>query len=818
MHYPYPNKNLRHQGDLAIHDLVKELKRQSDVHQGSIQPITCFLVNYAIASSFIHPIGNRNRQKIKIEDIWGSTEIVAPALEHWSRIIQDSSASVPQTTFRSLERICSILFQKSYFWDAFSLISENALHYTSSDTKLMSKSFLGRFPTPFALANYLLEKMLENYLQKATIEETLGISLLDPAAGSGTFVGIAYDMLLAHYRRMKGELSEVGFSDLSIPEIILRKNLYAVDITEGSRENLSFGIRLRSLCYNAELPEEMPNFRIGNALLDVPHQTKATPNFLWQSNSESRSSLISNRSETAEIDLLAEKIILFPEGDGPRFRPFLWQREFPEIFLKKENPGFDMIAGNPPYVNIERLTRAEYKFFTNKNPSIYKTAIRRFDLYVLFLEKIITDLLRNKGKFGLILSDKLLTESYSKEIRRLILSKVRINEIVDLRKWITFPGVAARTIMLRGQVKDPEDSQLTVRIPEKDPLISEIKNGRVYSIQQKAFRKVPNYMFRLRWDHFRDALTDHIHSVSLPLGNFCYVSWGAQPGQVKRVIYQKVGDHCLNSQQSCPKHKYRCSPALCKMLIKGRDVNHYKIDYRDRLLLYDPILLNRPAFPQLFEDEKILVREVSGNRGLIAALDTEGYYTDHSLSCIILKKSLVGMSLEDARRRGISFCLDKNRVDEENSFSIKFIHFDQKDESPAYTRGTTVYREDLHSSFGLGALLAILNSSLLGFYFREYLSGGLNVFPGHLKQLPIPKKITGNNTSISPIIERAARFLQGDENQQNPLRLELLRAIDRLVYTLYDISDEWIMKIEKQNPTQCDLPSYGESLCCAENI
>ncbi|MFW9914254.1 MAG: Eco57I restriction-modification methylase domain-containing protein [Candidatus Thorarchaeota archaeon] len=818
MHYPYPDKSLRYQVDIAIHNLVKELKRQPDIHDGSIQPITCFLVNYAVASCFKHSIGNRSRQRIKIEDIWGSMSIIAPTLERWSGLIQDSSGiSIPRATFRSLERICNMLFRKSYFWDAFTLISENALHHTSSNTKLTSKSSLGRFPTPFALANYLLEKMLENCLQKATIEEILQISFLDPAAGSGTFVGIAYDILLAHYRRMEEELGEIGFSDLSIPEIILRNNLYAVDITEGSRESLSFGIRLRSLCCNAEPPEEMPNFRIGNALLDAPHQKKAIANFLLQSNSGSRSSLVSNRNEKAAIDLLAEKIIPFPKGNGPRFKPFLWQREFPDIFLKKDNPGFDLIAGNPPYVNIERLTRAEYKFFTNKNPKIYKTAVRRFDLYVLFLEKILTDLLRNKGKFGLILSDKLLTETYAKEIRRLILSKVRIDEIVDLRNWITFPGVAARTIMLRGEVKDPADSQITVRIPEKDPLISEIENGRTCTIRQKAFRKIPNYMFRLRWDHFRDVLTDHIHSMSLPLGNFCYVSWGAQPGQVKRVIYQKVGDQCINPHQNCPKHKKGCSPALCKMLIKGRDVDHYKIEYRDRLLLYDPVLLNRPAFPQLFENEKIVVREVSGNRGLIAALDTKGYYTDHSLSCIILKKSLVGMPLEDARRRGIKFCLDKKRLEKGDNFSKKFAHFDQKDESPAYTRGTTVHREDLHSSFGLGALLAILNSSLLGFYFREYLSGGLNVFPGHIKQLPIPRNLSsGSNAAISNIIERAARFLQADKNQQNPLRMELLRAIDRLVYTLYNISDEWITKIEKS--AQCDLPSYDESLHYAKNI
>ncbi|MHA2232950.1 MAG: hypothetical protein ACXAB4_10695, partial [Candidatus Hodarchaeales archaeon] len=73
MHKPYPSKELRSKIDTAIIRLVNELRDKSNLHKTSIQPITCFVVNSAIASSLIGAKINTNSQKIRVEDLYQIT-------------------------------------------------------------------------------------------------------------------------------------------------------------------------------------------------------------------------------------------------------------------------------------------------------------------------------------------------------------------------------------------------------------------------------------------------------------------------------------------------------------------------------------------------------------------------------------------------------------------------------------------------------------------------------------------------------------------------------------------------------------------------
>ncbi|HUU88696.1 MAG TPA: DNA methyltransferase, partial [Candidatus Glassbacteria bacterium] len=60
---------------------------------------------------------------------------------------------------------------------------------------------------------------------------------------------------------------------------------------------------------------------------------------------------------------------------------FHWELEFPEIFFEggapKENPGWDAVVGNPPYVSSVGFLDIDREYFMN----IYETAIKRFDIY-----------------------------------------------------------------------------------------------------------------------------------------------------------------------------------------------------------------------------------------------------------------------------------------------------------------------------------------------------------------------------------------------------------------------------------------------------
>jgi hypothetical protein len=64
-------------------------------------------------------------------------------------------------------------------------------------------------------------------------------------------------------------------------------------------------------------------------------------------------------SLTDEVLLpLRQKALALLSSDGvhPPRRPFHWLVEFPEVFLSTERPGFDALAGNPPFIGGQKIT------------------------------------------------------------------------------------------------------------------------------------------------------------------------------------------------------------------------------------------------------------------------------------------------------------------------------------------------------------------------------------------------------------------------------------------------------------------------------
>ena len=86
-------------------------------------------------------------------------------------------------------------------------------------------------------------------------------------------------------------------------------------------------------------------------------------------------------------------------GDHP-IRPFHWEIEFPEVF-SRENPGFDAIVGNPPFLGGKRIKTACGENFRDWLPTLHEHASSNADLVAQFFRRAFT-LSRELGTFGLI--------------------------------------------------------------------------------------------------------------------------------------------------------------------------------------------------------------------------------------------------------------------------------------------------------------------------------------------------------------------------------------------------------------------------------
>ena len=91
--------------------------------------------------------------------------------------------------------------------------------------------------------------------------------------------------------------------------------------------------------------------------------------------------------------------------------------------------GFDVVIGNPPYVDSETMTRDNPEFRATLR-TIYSSTRGNWDLFVPFVEKGML-LLRRDGIFSYIIPNKLIGAKYTETLRELLLSQ----EVIEIRDY-----------------------------------------------------------------------------------------------------------------------------------------------------------------------------------------------------------------------------------------------------------------------------------------------------------------------------------------------------------------------------------------------
>jgi adenine-specific DNA-methyltransferase len=139
---------------------------------------------------------------------------------------------------------------------------------------------------------------------------------------------------------------------------------------------------------------------------------------------------------------------------------FEWRFEFPEV-LNDEGDfvGFDVVIGNPPYVNAMELKKSlsepEYHFYKNN----FTTAKGSIDLYIYFFE-LGYKILRTNYFIHYISPNRFLSASYGLALRELILNKTSLLKIGDYSNVKVFKEASTYPITTLFQ-KVPNNHNLT---------------------------------------------------------------------------------------------------------------------------------------------------------------------------------------------------------------------------------------------------------------------------------------------------------------------------------------------------------------------
>lgn len=106
----------------------------------------------------------------------------------------------------------------------------------------------------------------------------------------------------------------------------------------------------------------------------------------------------------------------FLELKNKSIKPFfIWKLEFPEIF--KQNDGFDIVIGNPPYIDSETMVKKgliKEREFIRKN---YKFVSGNWDIYIAFFERGL-GLLKENGDLIFITPDKWISKNFGLNFRK----------------------------------------------------------------------------------------------------------------------------------------------------------------------------------------------------------------------------------------------------------------------------------------------------------------------------------------------------------------------------------------------------------------
>jgi len=630
---------------------------------------------------------------------------------------------------------------------------------------------------------------------KELVLRFISIKILDPACGSGSFLIKAIRIIVKRYKELSrliegyikkysnyagtldlpqeartklellSEISEIigPKKDRELIARILVRHIHGVDLDKRALEVAKVNIWLEAIKLTPKefrydkLPPDtnyiLPNLQMnlcnGDSLVGLPMES--TIEYLRENYRADITKLCRLRrnylenpmepkfaEEAEELkhkirNMLKEKFTQFletkniPTQISDETRPFHWALEFWYGFfdekgtpLLEDSRGFDIVLGNPPYVENKRLSPLTKKYL--QNCGTYRTAYKLFDYAVPFIERAL-QLLNQGGRFGYIVTNKFTVTDYGIKIREILAKDTTIEQILDVSYLPVFKGTAIYPIILIfTKLKPPEEHEIMIapKVSSEDDIF-QIKYRHIKT-RQTAILKTPGYIFDISGNIL---LCEKIRSLDIiSLKEIASIGYRF----LKFTGWSELLENVTDQRPNAPHLKF----------IGCRNIEPYLINWDSELRLAGRSFRNsylvKPSQVdenkwKLLELPKILIREVGIK--LTAALDENGEYGN-----------LTGVY--------------------------------------------ALY--DLNSNYEPRFLLALLNSSLLDFYYKSlygstHMAGGyLNFHGSYIKNLPLIQAKAIQQKTIAGYV----------------YRLELLKKIRCILFKLWK---EWSTRLKNDEFT-----------------
>jgi len=419
--------------------------------------------------------------------------------------------------------------------------------------KVSRRKEQGIYYTPTYVVDYIVRNTLGPALKSSKEPDSDRLKVLDMACGSGSFLLRAFDLFDEFHRSHDPDYSQSQLdldseaTKVTTKSRILQSNLFGVDLDPKAVEITQLNLLLKAAEAKHRLPDLRNNIRIGNSLIDDP-------------------AIAGEQS-------------------------FRWEERFETI---TSAGGFDVIVGNPPYLNVKRgFFKQEQDWLEHRYS---ETAQGQYDLYRLFVQRGI-ELLRPGGRLGFIIPRRAFTNENEIFLRRYILDRCTVELLSDAGAAFESASVETGVIVLRKARAPPKHQIRRERLPTDgtEVLLSE-------SVPQQSIREDPNLTFNLQTSKAADTIIRRIETDALRLGTIAKITRGVEAGKRSKFI--------TSLDTGYP-------------LVFGEEVTSFSIDWRPKWIDFranDPLTFK--ALDLYTRKPKLLIRRVGDE--LVAAVDYDG--------------------------------------------------------------------------------------------------------------------------------------------------------------------------------------------------
>jgi len=281
---------------------------------------------------------------------------------------------------------------------------------------------------------------------------------------------------------------------------------------------------------------------------------------------------------------------------------FEWRFEFPEVLDENGNfIGFDVIIGNPPYINVVNLEERSRNFY-QANFTITKNKV---DLYAYFIEQA-AKISKSKSNLAFIIPHTWKATESFQLFRQLLIKEFQIDHLVNLNFGVFEAIVKPMIIVLNKPVT--ENYEIIVKSEDFSVFssikLSEIKNN-------------PTTIFDTENNTLVKEVFNKIENNTIPLESVLQFTRGIKTSDDNRFVAKsKINDEY-------------------KKVFRGRNIKAYQMNWDNEWIWYRPDLMREkvgclPHTKDLFEvKEKLITQRVNSSMQLLVAYDTGmNYFLD----------------------------------------------------------------------------------------------------------------------------------------------------------------------------------------------